>query len=91
MSDMGWALSEHSTGGVAFEPNYPPFRWLRGSRMKFAGLLAFWIVIWIAYTVLFKYWISVSWTKAVLMTVVLHAFTVTCDGVRLVRWRRAVQ
>jgi hypothetical protein len=85
-------LSNRCADGVAFEPQYPPFIWFRGSRRTaFLGRLGFWIVIWIAYTVVFKYWVAIPWTNAVLMTVVLHVFAVACDGVRLVRWRRSVR
>ncbi len=76
---------------MAFEPQYPPFRWFRGSRTAFLGRLGFWVVVWSAYIVLCKYWIAVSWWRAVVMALFFHAFAVACDGVRWVRWRRGVR
>ena len=88
---MERALWNRSTDSAAFVPYYPPFRWLHRSRIELAGLLALWIALWTAYTVLFKYWVTVPWTNAVLLTIGLHTVAVACDGVRLARWRRTGQ
>lgn len=77
------------------EPVYLPLKWLKLARSeqlslsRLAGRLLLWIGLWALFTVLYKLWVTVPWWSAILLTVVLQAFGLTVDAVRIARWRRA--